>query len=95
MKIKSIIAYIRDHKGSVATIAISALIIFFIARDLFHALSINIEISKLEHKRQEYQESITRDSTLLERLKSDEELVRYARETYHMKRDNEDVFIIK
>ncbi len=90
-----ITSYITERKGSVATIIIVALILVKISRDVVHAVQINLEISKIEREMEQYQTSITRDSTLIEQLKTDEELERYARERYYMKRDNEDLFIIE
>ncbi len=91
----AIFRYIADYKWSILTIIIVALILFKISRDVIHATQINIEMAKLKREKREYQNSITRDSTLIEELKTDEELIRYAREQYLMKRDDEDIYIIK
>ncbi len=91
----AIVRYIADYKWSILTIIIVALILFKISRDVIHATQINIEMAKLKREKREYQNSITRDSTLIEELKTDEELIRYAREQYLMKRDDEDIYIIK
>ncbi len=92
---ETIVSYIKSHKGSIATIVVMSILMFMTVRDFVHACKINSEIVKLNSEKHEYQESITRDSTLIERLKNDEELERYARETFYMTRDNEDLFIIK
>ena len=42
-----------------------------------------------------YQQKITQDSTILENLKDDAFLERYAREHYLMKRQGETIYIIK
>ncbi len=95
MKIKDIIPYIKQHKKNIATVIIVLFISMIITRDVIHACIINFDIAKLEREKTEYQLSITRDSTLIELLKNDEELVRYAREKFYMKRDKEDIFIIE
>ncbi len=89
------IKYISDNKGVAVTVVITVFILFKISRDIVHAVQIKYEISNIEREMEQHQASITRDSTLIEQLKTDEELERYAREKYYMKRDNEDIFIIE
>ena len=49
----------------------------------------------MRSEREYYQEQIEQDSTALHILESDkEELERFAREKYLMKRDNEDVYLV-
>lgn len=52
-------------------------------------------IQKLEEQKDYYKERIEKDREKLIELRSDEEqLEKFAREEYLMKKDNEDVFVI-
>jgi hypothetical protein len=54
-----------------------------------------IEMSHLKTRKAIYEESIRRDSLLIENLKNDEFLERYAREKFYMQGKNEDLFIVE
>ncbi len=69
--------------------------LFVIGRNAFHAVRIRYEIAVLRGDARRYQERITRDSTMIDNLKYDAELERYARENYFMQRKNEEIFIIE
>ena len=53
------------------------------------------EISEIKTNIKYYQSEIEQDNKVLNTLKDSVEIEKYARETYYMKRENEDVFIIK
>jgi len=54
------------------------------------------ELKKLEQSKKYYQEQIAAAKSELEQLKSNPStLEKYAREKYFMKKDNEDLFLIK
>jgi cell division protein DivIC len=54
------------------------------------------ELQKLEQSKKYYQEQIARTRAELDKLKTNPGLIeKYAREKYLMKRDNEDVFLIR
>ena len=53
------------------------------------------EISEIKTNIEYYQSEIEQDNKVLNTLKDSVEIEKYARETYYMKRENEDVFIIK
>ena len=54
------------------------------------------ELKKLQQSEKYYQEEITATRNELERLKSNPSTIeKYARERYLMKRDNEDLFLIR
>src|SRR5699024_8442596 len=56
---------------------------------------LNQVIDKLKSEKAFYSNKIEHDSALLKQLQSPEGIKRYAREKYHMKRDNETVYIIQ
>ena len=55
----------------------------------------NREIDKLESEKEYYDAEILHDKELIEKLKDTDELERFAREQYKMKRENEDIYIIE
>lgn len=78
-------------------VLISAIIIGFmlIGRPLISLIKNSIEIRQLNHEKALYERSILRDSMLIENLKNDEFLERYARENYFMQGKGEQVFIVE
>ncbi len=86
---------ITRNRWSMVLLAVMLFMIYMIGRNAIHAIQIGRELMVLNREAAIYQESITRDSTLIERLKIDSELERYARENFYMKRRDEELFIIK
>lgn len=66
-----------------------------IIRPLISLIKTSIEIRELNKEKAIYLGSIRRDSILIENLKNDEFLERYAREKYLMQKKNEQVFIVE
>jgi hypothetical protein len=68
--------------------------LFFDRNDVFTQYRFRAKLRKLENDRNYYSEEIQKvRSDLNELMGSDENLEKFAREKYLMKRDNEDVFI--
>ncbi len=78
-----------------ATAMVMLFMLFTIGRNLIHALVIRCDISILEEQAETYRTYVERDSTLLEELKFDDRLEKYAREQYRMQRRGERVYIIE
>ncbi|MEM8763680.1 MAG: septum formation initiator family protein [Bacteroidota bacterium] len=53
------------------------------------------EIKKLEQQKEFLETEIEKDREILEKLSKPEELEKYARENYYMKKDNEEIFLIE
>ena len=53
------------------------------------------EINELEDNKTYYQEEIKKDQQNIKMLKSSDQVEKYAREKYYMKRDSEDIYIIE
>lgn len=53
------------------------------------------QISELEDNKQYYQEEIKKDEQQIKQLKNPEQIEKYAREKYYMKKDSEDIYIIE
>ncbi|MFP4488293.1 MAG: FtsB family cell division protein [Bacteroidales bacterium] len=70
-------------------------IILFDNNNLVNRYRYMKNLRQLENDREYYMERIEEDSRKLNELKtSDENLEKFAREEYFMKRDNEDIYII-
>ena len=56
---------------------------------------LNKELDELETNKKYYQEEIKKDCLDIKRLKNPDQIEKYAREKYYMKRDSEDIYIIE
>ncbi|WP_428225286.1 FtsB family cell division protein [Flavobacterium sp.] len=56
---------------------------------------LNHEIEELEDNKSYYKEEILKDKEQISKFKSPNEIEKYAREKYYMKRENEDIYIIE
>ena len=80
----------------VLTISVFAIWMFFFDQNnVVDQLKMSIEINQLEEDRAYYLDQIEKDSTRLHELTTDREnLEKYAREQYLMKKKDEDVFVV-
>ena len=80
----------------VLTISVFAIwMLFFDQNNVVDQVKMSIEINQLEEDRAYYLEQINVDSTRLHELTTDRDnLEKYAREQFHMKKPNEDVFLV-
>jgi cell division protein DivIC len=80
----------------ILTISVFAIwMLFFDQYNLVDRIKMTSEIRKLEADREYYQEEIQKDSTRLNELTTNKEnLEKYAREQFLMKKPNEDVFVV-
>ena len=56
---------------------------------------LNKELEELEDNKKYYQEEIKKDDENIKLLKNPDQIEKYAREKYYMKRDSEDIYIIE
>ncbi|MFR4236969.1 MAG: FtsB family cell division protein [Alistipes onderdonkii] len=79
--------FFNDRRLWVITIAVFVLVVaVFDKNNLIEAWRLRQKINDLEAQKEYYQQKITEDSTILENLRDDDYLERYAREHYLMKR---------
>lgn len=69
--------------------------VFFDANSLLVHHELNTEIKDLENNRDYFQKEISKDKEFIEKLNDDEQLEKFARETYYLKKENEEIFIIE
>ena len=69
--------------------------LFFDQNNMVDRMKMSGEIRQLEQDEQYYMEQIRKDSTRLHELTTDKDnLEKYAREQFLMKKENEDVFVV-
>ncbi|MGB0981451.1 MAG: FtsB family cell division protein [Winogradskyella sp.] len=69
--------------------------LFFDAHSwLFHN-ELNADIEALEYQKAHYKNEMAKDNKIIKELSTDEGLERTARESYYMKKANEDIYIIE
>ena len=92
----SIPAWLKN-KYFLTTVGFVVWVMFFDTRDFITShFRERAELSKLEKSKQYYEQQIAVTRRELDQLKTDPALLeKYAREKYLMKRDNEDLFLIK
>ena len=56
---------------------------------------LNNQIDELEDNKKYYQEEINKDLENIKKLKNPQQIEKYAREKYYMKKDSEDIYIIE
>lgn len=68
--------------------------LFFDENSFINHNDFNSELNKLKKQKNYYKEEIKTDKELIEKLKNKEQLETFAREKYHMKKENENIYII-
>jgi cell division protein FtsB len=56
---------------------------------------INKQINELQDNKKYYQDEIRKDNQSIKLLKNQDQVEKYAREKYYMKRENEDIYIVE
>jgi cell division protein FtsB len=69
--------------------------LFFDSNSLLIHNELNREIETLEDEKDYYRKEIKKDNKIINELKKEEGLEKFAREEYYMKRENEDIYIIE
>ena len=91
---KIIWPYLRN-KYVIAITVFTVWIMFFSQYSLTDRFRVASEINQLEKDKGYYREQIVRDSTRLNELTTDRDnLEKFAREQYYMKKANEEIFVV-
>ncbi len=69
--------------------------VFFDTNSLLIHLELRKEIKKLEKQQEFLKEEIAKDKKIINRLSNPEELEKFAREQYYLKRKNEEIYLIE
>ncbi len=91
---KKIFRIIRNKYFIVSVLALVWLV-FFDGHNILTQFSRKKEIKELEEKKSFYEDEISVDKEILEKIQNDTNFMeKYGREKYLMKKENEDVFLI-
>jgi cell division protein DivIC len=94
LKNKPIIKFITNRYVIILSIFI-VWMVFFDENSLLNHHEFNKEIEKLDNEKKYYESQINEDKELINKLKDKEQLEKFAREEYNMKKENEDIYIIE
>jgi cell division protein FtsB len=94
-KVIMILLKLLKNKYFLTTIGIIVWLLFFDKNDVFSQAELITKLNKLKSDRDYYATAIKNNRAEIEELKTNKKsLEKFAREKYHMKRDNEDVYVI-
>lgn len=94
LKNKPIVKIITNKYVIVLTIFV-VWMTFFDENSLLNHQEFNNEIEKLQNEKEYFKSQIQQDKELINKLKNTDELEKFAREQYHMKKENEDIYLIE
>ncbi|MFK5981934.1 MAG: septum formation initiator family protein [Flavobacteriaceae bacterium] len=69
--------------------------LFFDTNSYLIHQELNSSIEKLENQKNTYQDEIKKDKVFIEKMKDSNQLEKFAREKYYLKKENEDIYIIE
>jgi len=76
-------------------IVFSVWMLFFDSNSWFIHKELNSDIETLEDEKDYYKKEIEKDNKEIKKLSNDKGLEKYGRENYHMKKKNEDIYLIE
>ncbi len=69
--------------------------VFFDTNSYFIHKELNEDVNALEETKEFYNEEIVKDKAFIEKMKDSDEVEKYAREKYYLKKEKEDIYIIE
>ena len=76
-------------------IVFSVWMLFFDSNSWFIHNELNNDIEKLEEEKEYYQNEIKKDNKEIKKLSTEEGLEKFGRETYNMKKEGEEIYLIE
>lgn len=86
---------IITNKYFIIIVLFAVWMLFFDSNSFLIHNELNQEIDGLKKNKEFYEAEIQKDRTFMEKLDDKEEMERFAREAYYMKKENEDIYIIE
>lgn len=86
---------IFSNKYLLIVLLFSSWMFFFDTNSFFIHNELNNNIETLEKNKEIYKDEIEKDKAFIEKMKDSNEVEKYAREKYYLKKENEDIYIIK
>ena len=92
--VKKVLKVVKN-KYLLTLVGLAVWLTFFDRNDIFTQYSLKQDVNKLEKERSYYVSEIASNKKNIEELQTNQKsLEQFARETYLMKKDNEEVFVI-
>ena len=86
---------IFSNKYFLIVILFSFWMFFFDTNSYFIHTELNESIETLENNKENYNHEIKKDKAFIVKMKDSNEIEKYAREKYYLKKENEDIYIIE
>jgi len=86
---------IFSNKYLLIVLLFSLWMFFFDTNSFFIHNELNNSIKTLEKNKEIYKEEIEKDKLFIEKMKDSNEVEKYAREKYYLKKENEDIYIVE
>ncbi len=86
---------IASNKYLIILLLFAVWMFFFDTNSYFIHKELNESIETLENNKKIYQDEIVKDKAFIEKMKDSNEIEKYAREKYYLKKDNEDIYLIE
>ena len=86
---------IFSNKYLLIVILFSIWMFFFDTNSYFIHNELNNSIESLENNKDIYKDEIKKDKIFINKMKDSNEVEKYAREKYYLKKENEDIYIIE
>ncbi len=94
--LQNIWEFTKRHKYMITIVAFMLNLTFFSEYSLVKRAKNKIEIANLKSEINKYKKEYNKNTRILENMEKDPQYIeKVAREKYYMKKDNEDIFIIK
>lgn len=89
--------YLKPFKNIfvLSLIIFSVWMLFFDSNSWFFHNDLNNDIEKLEEEKKHYQTEYAKDEKEIKKLTSEKGIEKYGRETFNMKKENEEIYIIE
>ncbi len=95
MKQVKVICRVLKNKYLITITALAVWVAFFDRNDFFTQYDLAQQVKKLEIEKAYYLKEISANKTAIKELQSNpRSLEKFARETYRMKKENEDLFVL-
>lgn len=86
---------IASNKYLLIVILFLVWMFFFDTNSFLIHQELNGDIKKLENNKKVYQDEIKNDKLFIEKMKDSNEIEKFAREKYYLKKENEDIYLIE
>ncbi|NOR27161.1 MAG: septum formation initiator family protein [Lutibacter sp.] len=93
-KNKPLVKFITNRYVIILSIFI-VWMVFFDENSIINHREFNKEINKLKSERDYLNNEIKQDNKLIKKLENKDDLEKFAREEYHMKKENEEIYLIE